>query len=217
MRRSRLHGGGRVHYEVAAVISVLGLAVMGRPLLAGGDVAEPLTIPASASLVAAVAAPPAPPEPAAPAAAAPPVAAPAPVAAATPPSPPPGPLAWFAPGGRNQGTENVAMALAAIALEGNVPLYLSDTWGRTWGSSTSDHYVGNTDAWAVDLAVRGIQQPTPQTEEAARRVAAALGYPDWTGGNLRVTIDGYRIQVLWQVAGHFNHVHVGVKRVATGG
>ena len=73
--------------------------------------------------------------------------------------------------------------------------------------------MANTDAWAVDLAVRGIQRPTPQTEEAARRVAAALGHPDWTGGDLKVTIQGYRFQVLWKVSGHFNHVHVGVKKV----
>src|SRR5205085_761022 len=123
------------------------------------------------------------------------------------------PAAWFVPGGRNQGTENVALALAAIALQGNEPLYISDGWGRTWGASTSDHYVGHTDSWAIDLAVRGIQRPTPQTEEAARRVAAALGQPGWTGGDLKVTIQGYRIQVLWKVAGHYNHVHVGVRKV----
>ena len=50
--------GGRVHYEVAAVISVLGLAVVGRPLLAGGQTPDAaLTLPASAALVAAAAAP----------------------------------------------------------------------------------------------------------------------------------------------------------------
>ncbi|HEX7277462.1 MAG TPA: hypothetical protein VF244_08825 [Acidimicrobiales bacterium] len=196
MRRSRLHGGGRVHYEVAAVVAVLGLAFMGRPLLAGGAPADAsFTIPASAGLVGG----------------APPMAVVD--AAPAPPPAPADPLAWFVPGGRNQGTENLANALAAIALQGNEPLYVSDGWGRTWGSATSDHYVGNADAWAADLAVRGIQAPTPQTEEAARRVAAALGRPGWTGGDLRVTIQGYRFQVLWKVAGHFNHVHVGVKKV----
>lgn len=179
-------------------MAVLGLTVFGRPLLAGGQTAdESLVIPAAASLVA----PPVPPAPPAPP-------APPPEAAAAP-----DPTAWFVPGGRNQGTEDLAMALAAIALENNEPLYLSDGWGRMWGSSTSDHYGGKTDAWASDLAVRGIQRPTPQTEEAARRVAAALGRPDWTGGDLKVTMEGYRFQVLWKVAGHFNHVHVGVKKV----
>jgi hypothetical protein len=105
------------------------------------------------------------------------------------------------------------VALTALALHDNAPLYLSDTWGRRGGSAKSDHFVGNTNTWAVDLAVRGIQRPTPQTEEAARRVAAALGRPDWTGGDLQVTIQGYRFQVLWKVSGHFNHVHVGIKKL----
>jgi hypothetical protein len=196
-----------VHYEVAAVLSVLGLAVAGGPLLAEGQTPDAaLTLPASPALVAAAVAPPAPaPAPAEPVA--------EPAAAPAAPAPPADPLAWFAPGGRNQGTENLAAALAAIALQGNEPLYISDGWGRTWGSPTSDHYVGQTSSWATDLAVRGIQRPTPQTEEAARRVAAALGHPGWTGGDLKVTIQGYRFQVLWKVSGHFNHVHVGVRKV----
>jgi pyruvate/2-oxoglutarate dehydrogenase complex dihydrolipoamide acyltransferase (E2) component len=197
---ARIGSGGRIHYEVAAVVAVLGLAVLGRPLVAGGqDAGQSFTV-GSVPAPAVAAAPPA---------------EAAPALAPAPPDPA-DPMAWFVPGGRNQGTENLAMALANLALEANAPLYQSDSWGRTTGSTTSDHYVGNTDAWAVDLAVRGIQQPTPQTEEAARRVAAALGTPDWAGGDLRVTIDGYRFQVLWKVSGHFNHVHVGVKRVAAG-
>jgi hypothetical protein len=208
MRRSRLlalsNRAGRTHFEVAAVISVLGLVVMGRPLLAGGLVADgPLTVPATAGLVAQT-----------------------PFAdvqtADVPGDEPPAevitwsadnPWAWFAPGGRNQGTEDLAQALAAIALAANPPLYISDGWGRRWGASTSDHHVGRTDSWAVDLAVRGIQRPTPQTEEAARRVAEALGRPGWTGGNLKVIIGDYRFQVLWKVGGHYNHVHVGVRKV----
>lgn len=191
---------------MAAVVAVLGLAFMGRPLLAGGaPVAEPLILSASAGLVAG-----APPTAVANADLPPaePTAIAAPVASAASADP----MAWFVAGGGNQGTENLALALAAIALQGNEPLYISDGWGRTWGGTVSDHYVGNTDAWAVDLAVRGIQRPTPQTEEAARRVGAALGHPGWTGGDLKVTIQGYRFQVLWKVAGHFNHVHVGVKK-----
>lgn len=211
MRRSRRPigrtVGGRAHYEVAAVISVLALAGLGGPLLARGRSTDlALTIPASVIVRAA--------QPATvQSATVQSATAQAPVPAAAAPAPPAGPFAWFVPGGRNKGTESLAMALATIALQDNAPLYRSDTWGRTSGSAKSDHYVGNTDAWAVDLAVRGIQRPTPQTEEAARRVAVALGRPDWTGGDLQKTIDGYRFQVLWKVSGHFNHVHVGVKKV----
>jgi hypothetical protein len=179
MRRRRRRVGGRVHYEVAAVISVLGLAFMGRPLLAG-EAVEPALVVRAADL---------------------PAAAPA------------GSLAWFVPGGQNRGTEHLAMALTTVAMEGNEPLYLSGDWGREWGSARSDHHVSSTDSWAVDLAVRGVQRPTPQTDEAARRIATALGHPGWTGGDLKVTIEGYRFQLLWRVAGHFNHVHVGVRKV----
>lgn len=123
------------------------------------------------------------------------------------------PEQWFIPGGRNQGTENLAMFLAGIALLDNAPLYISETVGRTTGSANSDHYIGRTDSWAVDVAVRGIQVPTPQTYLAAKRISTALGVPDWPGGDLTRTIGNYRVQVLWLVAGHYNHVHVGIRRV----
>ena len=135
LRRSTLcawETGRQTHFEVAAVISVLGLVVMGRPLLAGGLVADgPLTVPATAGLVPATAAPLA-------------DAQTADIQTAahiqTGDEPPAelvtwsadDPLAWFPPGGRNQGTENLAAALAAIALADNPPLYVSDGWGRTW-------------------------------------------------------------------------------------
>ena len=148
--------------------------------------------------------------------AAPPEAAPAAPAAPAEPAPfayPTAPGQWFQPSGLNQGTEGLTRFLAAIALRDNPPLYVSEQWGRTTGGAQSDHHVSRTDSWAADLAVRGIQVPTPATELAARRVAAALGVPDWGGGDLTTTINGYRFQVLWKVAGHYNHVHVGVRKL----
>lgn len=126
---------------------------------------------------------------------------------------PSSPEQWFSPGGRNGGTEGLARFLAAVALHENAPLYVSEMWGRTTGGANSDHHVTRTDSWAADLAVRGIQVPTPATELAAKRVAAALGEPNWQGGDLQKTVKGYRFQVLWKVAGHFNHVHVGVRKI----
>ena len=142
-------------------------------------------------------------------------------AAAPAPSPVPVPVfayptapeQWFQPSGLNAGTEGLARFLAALAIRDNPPLYVSEQWGRTTGGEQSDHHISRTDSWAADLAVRGIQVPTPATELAARRVSAALGVPDWEGGDLTKTINGYRFQVLWKVAGHFNHVHVGVRKV----
>lgn len=126
---------------------------------------------------------------------------------------PTAPEQWFQATGANGGTEGLARFLAAIALHENPPLYVSEQWGRTTGGANSDHHISRNDSWAADLAVRGIQSPTPATELAAKRVAAALGVPDWGGGDLTKTINGYRFQVLWKVAGHFNHVHVGVRKL----
>jgi len=122
------------------------------------------------------------------------------------------PAKWFQPAGRNQGTEGLASALATLALAGNQPLYVSDGWGRTGPGVHSDHHLLTPNAWAFDLAVLGAAEPTRATELAARRIAAALGHPDWAGGDLQVTVGGYRFQLLWRVAGHFDHVHIGVRR-----
>lgn len=120
---------------------------------------------------------------------------------------------WFRPSGRNAGTEGLATALAQIALANNAPLYVSDGWGRTTGDATSDHHISQVTSWAQDLAVRGVNVPTPATATAAQRVAAALGEPNWQGGDLTKVVNGYRFQILWRVAGHFDHVHVGVRKV----
>ena len=143
---------------------------------------------------------------------------PPPTVTTTVPAPPPfvvptSPQQWFLPSGRNQGTEGLATVLAQLALHDNAPLYVSETSGRTTGGANSDHHVSRTDSWAVDVAVLGIQQPTAATRTAATRIASALGVPNWTGGDLTKTVNGYRFQVLWLVAGHFNHVHVGVRKV----
>lgn len=126
---------------------------------------------------------------------------------------PDSPDQWFEPSGRNGGTEGLINLLAQLALRENEPLRLSDGWGRTTGEPTSDHHVSRTDSWACDLAVLGVSYPTPATETAARRIASALGAPGWSGGSLIKTVDGYRFQVLWRVADHFDHVHVGVRKV----
>lgn len=127
---------------------------------------------------------------------------------------PVGPEQWFQPGGRNAGTEALIDYLAKLALHDNAPLYVSDGWGRAWGGANSDHHVSRTDSWAFDVAVLGVQSPTAATDTAAQRIASALGVPNWTGGDLTRTVGGYRFQVLWRVAGHFDHVHVGVRKVA---
>lgn len=142
----------------------------------------------------------------------------APPTTVQPPPPPPlfvptDPSQWFNPRGQHDGTEGITNDLATLGITDNSPLYVNECWGRTWGASTSDHHASQLHSWACDLSIRGVQVPTPQADEAARRIASALGVQGWTGGNLVKTINGYRIQVLWRVADHFNHVHVGVRKI----
>ena len=121
---------------------------------------------------------------------------------------------WFNPSGRNQGTEEPATFLAALALHENPDLHITSGWGRAWGDLNSDHHATRSDSWAVDLAVPGVSYATAATELAAQRIASALGEPGWPGGNLVKQANGYRFQLLWRVFGHFDHVHIGVRKVA---
>ena len=126
---------------------------------------------------------------------------------------PSSPSEWFNPRGEHQGTEGIVADLAKLGVTDNGALYVNECWGRAWGASTSDHHHSQLRSWACDISVAGVQVPTPEAHEAARRIGSALGEPGWTGGNLRKTINGYRIQVLWMVAGHYNHVHIGARKL----
>jgi hypothetical protein len=137
-----------------------------------------------------------------------------PAAATRPPlAIPKSPSEWFNPRGRNEGTEGIVADLAALGIADNHPLYVNECWGRTWGAATSDHHTSQVRSWACDLSVAGVHVPTPQAHEAARRIGSALGEPGWTGGNLKKVVGGYRVQVLWMVAGHYDHVHIGVRKL----
>ena len=126
---------------------------------------------------------------------------------------PTSPDQWFAPSGRNEGTEGLVDFLARLALTGNSPLAITSGWGRTFGPATSDHHATQPNTWANDLAIPGVSVPTDTTDVAARRIASALGEPEWTHGNLVKTVNGYRFQLLWRTSGHYDHVHIGVRKV----
>lgn len=116
------------------------------------------------------------------------------------------------------GSEGVVDRAKAIAREMGVPVTsqkrnLAET--RRVGSSTgSDHYTGNRNSFATDFGVAGARG-----DALARRIADAYGIPRSNIGTYnRHTItaaDGnrYSVQLLWRVSGHFDHVHVGVRRV----
>jgi peptidoglycan hydrolase-like protein with peptidoglycan-binding domain len=120
-------------------------------------------------------------------------------------------------GGRGWGgSEGVADTAKQIARALGAPVTsekrnLADTQ-RVGSSTSSDHYTGNTNAYAVDFGVSGARG-----DQLARQIADAYGIPRANIGTYNhhyVTIDGqrYRLQLLWRVSGHFDHVHLGIRR-----
>lgn len=83
----------------------------------------------------------------------------------------------------------------------------------TASGNVSDHYEGNKDSYAWDISGGDM-------DKAARVIARKLGLKTHKGTqNVTKTINGrkYRFQLLWQVADHYDHVHLGVDREDTPG
>jgi predicted chitinase len=78
----------------------------------------------------------------------------------------------------------------------------------TASGNTSDHYEGNQDAYAVDLACAGAEG-----DALLAHLMQAFGHPEYKGGSwFSVVKGGYRYQVGWKVKNHYDHIHVGVKK-----
>lgn len=74
----------------------------------------------------------------------------------------------------------------------------------------SDHNEANTTAYAVDFG-------TFDGAPAGYAIAKALGIRGWSPGSYTghyIERSGrvFRIQILWGVAGHHDHLHVGIRR-----
>ncbi len=119
-------------------------------------------------------------------------------------------------GGGWGGSQGVADRAVSIARGMGIPVTSTKrdlaTTRRVGSSTGSDHYTGNRNAYAVDFGVSG-----SRGTELARRIADAYGIPRSSIGTYnRHTIDvggqRYSVQLLWQVSGHYDHVHVGVRR-----
>lgn len=79
----------------------------------------------------------------------------------------------------------------------------------TLGNPSSDHYVGNTTASARDLG-------TTNGRTAAHAIASGLGITGYSTGNynhyyIRRCGKTFRVQILWAVQGHYDHIHVGIR------
>lgn len=114
------------------------------------------------------------------------------------------------------GSQGVADAAKRIARRMGLPVTSQKrTLAQTIavGSSTaSDHYVGNTTAFAVDFGVSG-----SRGDVFAKKLAHAYRIPTSAIGTFNgyyIRVDGlrFRIQLLWRVSGHYDHVHIGIRR-----
>jgi hypothetical protein len=122
-----------------------------------------------------------------------------------------GPSGWA--GSERVANRSVASALAAGA---RVTSRKRDDSATLRAGSTrgSDHHVGNPVAYAIDYGVRSDLAVGDRVFEAVR---AVYGIPAEPGSYRRHEIvDGgerFSIQLLWRVKDHFDHVHLGVRRV----
>ena len=119
-------------------------------------------------------------------------------------------------GGGWGGSQGVADRAVSIARGMDIPVTSTKrdlaTTRRVGSTTGSDHYTGNTNAYAVDLGVSG-----SRGTELARRIADAYGIPRSSIGTYNrhtINVGGqrYSVQLLWQVSGHYDHVHLGVRR-----
>ena len=116
------------------------------------------------------------------------------------------------------GSEGVADAAKAIAKQMGIPVTsqkrnLADTQ-RVGSTTGSDHYTGNTRAFATDFGVAGAKG-----DQLARAIAKKYGIPEGNIGTYNrhtINVDGqkYSLQLLWKVKGHYDHVHLGIQRAS---
>ncbi len=115
-------------------------------------------------------------------------------------------------GGDWDGSMQRALAFGKIANEfigKNIISSQKRTRVNTASGNVSDHYDGQDSTYAVDLACN-----VETGDKLLAHLMQWFGHPEYTGGTwFNVVKDGYRYQIGWRVKGHFDHIHVGVKKV----
>lgn len=83
---------------------------------------------------------------------------------------------------------------------------------KTASGNVSDHYENNLSAYAIDI---------PTSGKAGDKLLSCI-MENWNGGSnsdykggswLNVNVGGYRYQFGWRVKDHYDHIHVGVKKI----
>lgn len=79
----------------------------------------------------------------------------------------------------------------------------------TQSNNISDHYYGSLSAYAIDIATSG-----QEGDEVLAHLMMKFGSPEYKGGEwFNKTINGYRYQIGWKTPSHYDHIHVGVRKV----
>lgn len=134
--------------------------------------------------------------------------------------PPPTVTADVTPSGGWGGTQGALEGLVKPVIDRHGLVVTSSKRDRrnTASGGVSDHWTGSTNSYAWDVGWNG-SMPTPAADRAASNIVRALGGPrNWglRGGNFTTTRNGIRWQVLYRTnvgGNHYNHVHVGARRV----
>ena len=83
---------------------------------------------------------------------------------------------------------------------------------KTASGAVSDHYEGNTSAYAIDIPARG-----KKGDDLLACIMSKFNNgsnANYKGGEwLNVNVGGYRYQFGWRVKNHYDHIHVGVKKI----
>lgn len=116
-------------------------------------------------------------------------------------------------GGDWGGAKPIADRLAALVCPPAVVSSTKRSRVKTASGNVSDHYIGNSTAYANDIACS-----LSLGDQIVGKLAAAVGVPDYKGGywlNRDITEGGrrYRVQIGWRTEGHYDHIHCGVKRL----
>lgn len=85
--------------------------------------------------------------------------------------------------------------------------------GRVLSGTRSDHHHAQRNAYAVDFPARGARGDALAAQLARRYGMPGNGAGTYEGRNIRIDGETYRVQLLWRVQGHYDHVHLGFRRV----
>jgi len=90
---------------------------------------------------------------------------------------------------------------------------------KTSGGNVSQHWVGAVGSYAVDLNTPNVTAATPKDtvgDELWNAIVDSLGKPGLKSGKWQnVKYEGYRYNMGWRTPGHFDHIHVGVRKAGS--